>query len=120
MATKNKWWGRSLNVDLRRCDPYLVKDSRAMAEFVPKLCRLINMKRRGPVRLQRFGRGNLQGWSLMQFIETSSITAHFDEKGNRAFIDIFSCKAFNPQIAAAFCRKYFRARSMAVHVEERQ
>lgn len=119
MVSKNWWWGRSLSLDLHECDNKLVKDPHVIIAFVHKLCKLIKMKRHGPTQLQRFGHGKLRGWSMIQFIETSSITAHFDEKGNRAFIDIFSCKLFNPKISAKFCQKYFKAKNMSVYVEER-
>lgn len=54
--------------------------------------------------------GKLEGCSAMQFIKTSSITIHFDEEKNRAFIDIFSCKKFNPKKAEKFSKKFFRAK----------
>lgn len=114
------WWGRSLSVDLHGCDHKLVKDPKAIIAFVHALCKHIKMKRHGPTQIQRFGHGDLRGWSMMQFIETSSIVAHFDEKANRAFIDIFSCKTFNPKITARFCSLYFKAKNMSVYVEERQ
>lgn len=120
MVMKNFWWGRSLSVDLHECDYKLVKDPQAIIKFVHKLCKLIKMKRHGLTQVQRFGHGNLRGWSVSQFIETSSITAHFDEKGNRAFIDIFSCKTFNPKIAAKFCQKFFKAKNKFIYVRERQ
>ena len=117
---KNQWWGRSLSLDLHGCDTHLLKDPQAIVQFVHKLCTLIKMKRHGATQLQRFGHGNLRGWSMMQFIETSSIVAHFDEKGNRAFIDIFSCRTFNPRVAATFCQNYFKAKNASIYVEERQ
>ena len=56
----------------------------------------------------------------MQFIETSTITAHFDEQGNRAFIDIFSCKTYNAKKVALFCKKFFKAKGYVLYVEERR
>ena len=56
------------------------------------------MRAHGPVHLERFGQGELEGWSAMQFIETSSITIHADEVGGRCFVDVFSCRAFDPQV----------------------
>ena len=43
----------------------------------------------------------------MQFIETSTITVHADEMGSRCFVDIFSCKAFDPTAAAAIATEHF-------------
>jgi pimeloyl-ACP methyl ester carboxylesterase len=60
---------------------------------------------------KRFGAGKLEGWSAMQFIETSSITIHADELSNRCFIDVFSCRPFNTEAAAATAAAHFHGRS---------
>lgn len=112
-------WGRSASLDLHDCDARLVKDPQAIQRFVRQLCKLIKMKRVGSPEIKRFGHNDLKGWSMMQFIETSTITAHFDEKGNRAFIDIFSCKTFNPKTVAKFCKKFFRSKIVSLYTEER-
>jgi S-adenosylmethionine/arginine decarboxylase-like enzyme len=57
--------------------------------------------------LERFGDGDLEGWSAMQFIETSSITVHADEFGARCFVDVFSCRTFDPERAAAVAVEHF-------------
>jgi len=67
------------------------------------------MKPNGKSRVKRFGKGKLNGISAFQFIETSSISIHFDETENRAFIDIFSCKDFNGKRAEQFSKSYFKA-----------
>ena len=43
----------------------------------------------------------------MQFIETSSITIHADEFGGRCFIDVFSCRPFDAERAAAVAVAHF-------------
>jgi S-adenosylmethionine/arginine decarboxylase-like enzyme len=50
------------------------------------------------------------GYSLVQLIETSSIVAHFSEGTNKVYLNVFSCKEFDPADAAAFCRKFFKAK----------
>lgn len=70
----------------------------------------IDMKRFGEPKIQRFGDGPLEGYSAFQFIETSSITIHFDEIENRAFIDVFSCKDFDENIVEEFSKKFFNAK----------
>ena len=67
----------------------------------------IEMRAHGPVMLERFGDGELEGWSAMQFIETSSITVHADEFGGRCFVDVFSCRPFDPERAAAVAVEHF-------------
>lgn len=119
MKPEGWWWGRSASVDLHDCNPKLVRDPKAIKRFVRELCQVIKMKRHGPTEVQRFGQGQLRGYSMMQFIETSSVVGHFDEKGKRAFIDVFSCKQFDPKIVAHFAKKFFRAKNCSLYVEER-
>ena len=113
-----KCWGLSASIDLCGCDPVMIKTPEEIKRFVIELCDEIKMKRHGDVLLDRFGDGVLvsEGYSFMQFIETSSITAHFDEPQSKAFIDIFSCKYFEPEIAADFCKKFFKAESCKANV----
>jgi len=118
MKTTAWWWGRSCSVDLHGLDDSLIHPE-YIRKYVRKLCTLLNMKRHGPTEIGRFGKGKLRGYSMMQFIETSSITAHFDDKGHRAFIDIFSCKQFNPRKVARFSQKFFKAQDVRINAEER-
>ena len=120
MSSQNWWWGRSASVDLHGCDPELVRNPPAIRRFVKTLIKELRMKRVGPTEIKRFGHGKLRGYSMMQFIETSTIVAHFDEKGNRAFIDIFSCKTYPAKKVAQFCKKYFKAKNYVLYVEERK
>ena len=120
MSTKDWWWGRSASVDLHDCDKMLVKSPFAIKRFVKQLAKELKMHRVGPTEVKRFGHGKLRGYSMIQFIETSTITAHFDEQGNRAFIDIFSCKKYAPKKVAIFCKKYFKAKNYVLYVEERK
>ena len=78
--------------------------------FVSSVIVAIGMRAHGPLRLERFGHGELEGWSAMQFIETSSITIHADEFSGRCFIDVFSCRDFDPDVAAAVAVEHFGGR----------
>lgn len=120
MKEEQWWWGRSASVDLHGCDPLLVRDPIVLERFVRALTRLLKMKRVGPAEIRRFGHGWLRGYSLMQFIETSTIVAHFDEFGRRAFIDVFSCRRYDPKKVAEFCRVFFQADTFKLYVEERK
>lgn len=60
--------------------------------------------------IKRFGQDDLLGYSALQFIETSSITMHFDDTKARAFIEIFSCKYFDVKMAERFCKNFLKAK----------
>ncbi len=120
MSSKKQWWGRSASLDLHGCDEKLLKDPQVIERFVKQLTKLLKMHRVGPTEIKRFGHKKLRGYSMMQFIETSTITAHFDEVGKRAFIDVFSCRKYNPTPVAAFSQKFFKAKDVQIYVEERR
>ncbi|MDO8467645.1 MAG: S-adenosylmethionine decarboxylase [Nanoarchaeota archaeon] len=113
---KEKFWGKTASIDLHGCND-LIKNPEKIKEFVIKLCKEIDMERHGDVIIDRFGDGKLEGWSCLQFIETSSITCHFDEQmgeTNRAFIDIFSCKDFDENKAVQFSKRFFDAKNFKI------
>jgi S-adenosylmethionine decarboxylase len=84
-----------------------VADADSIRRFVPSVIEAIGMRAHGPLALERFGEGELDGWSALQSIETSSITIHADEVGDRCFVDIFSCRRFVPDLAAAIAVEHF-------------
>ncbi|MET7394230.1 S-adenosylmethionine decarboxylase [Dactylosporangium sp. NPDC005572] len=71
--------------------------------------------------VERFALDNpaAAGYSLVQLITTSSITAHFAEHTGRAFINVFSCKPFDAVVATDFIVRYFRARRCTQQVLHR-
>lgn len=98
------------SLDLHGCCPEYIRKPAKIREFIVQLCDSIKMKRYGPAMIKRFGEGELEGYSALQFIETSSVTIHFDEGKDRAFVEIFSCKYFNPAKALKFCQKFLKAK----------
>jgi S-adenosylmethionine decarboxylase len=94
-------------IDLHGCEFRPLADPDNIRAFVPAVIEAIGMQAHGPLRLERFGDGDLEGWSAMQFIETSSITIHADEVAGRCFVDVFSCRAFDAELAAATAVDYF-------------
>jgi S-adenosylmethionine/arginine decarboxylase-like enzyme len=84
-------WGMMAVIDLHDCDRAQLADPDAIRRFVPDVIEAIDMVAHGPLRLERFGEGELEGWSAMQFIETSSLTIHADEFSGRCYVDLFSC-----------------------------
>lgn len=95
------------SINVYECDPKKITSKKEIQEFMIELCKKIDMKRYGPTLIERFAEGEMEGYSAMQFIETSSITMHFDDQhDNRAFIDIFSCKFFDHKVAEKFCLNF--------------
>lgn len=107
-------WGKSVAIDLYDCPHEMVNNPDILKKYIKDLLVQINMKAHGPTYIDRFGDPelHLEGYSAMQFIETSTITVHLDEVDNRAFIDIFSCQDFDAQGAAEFTKEYFKAKEV--------
>jgi S-adenosylmethionine decarboxylase len=103
-------WGMLAAIDLHGCCRRRLEDPKSMRLFVASVIEAIGMRAHGPLRLERFGNGELEGWSAMQFIETSSITIHADEFSGRCFVDVFSCRRFDAEIAAAIAVAHFGGR----------
>ena len=100
-------WGLLAAIDLHGCRRGRLEDPDTIRRFVPIVIDAIGMQAHGELALERFGSGQLSGWSAMQFIETSSITLHADEVDGRCFVDIFSCRLFDPGVAAAIAVEHF-------------
>jgi S-adenosylmethionine/arginine decarboxylase-like enzyme len=108
---KKKEFGCELIMDLYGCDVKIMHSKKKLKEYVDTLCPLIDMEKYGRLHLPYFGlrKPHTKGYSLLQFIETSSITGHFSEQWGISYINIFSCKAFDPKVARAFTKKFFKA-----------
>jgi len=108
-AAREKAWGLASAIDLYDCDPALIRDAEAIRRFVVELCDLIEMKRFGETQVVHFGEDErVAGYSMVQLIETSLISAHFANQTNAVYLDVFSCKPYNPQIVREFSQTFFR------------
>jgi S-adenosylmethionine/arginine decarboxylase-like enzyme len=113
---KNKSWGIITNIDLHSCDSNSIRDAKEIEKFVIELCDFIKAKRFGECTVVHFGeKESIQGFSMVQLIETSIVSGHFANATNHAYIDIFSCKYYNPTKAAEFSKKFFKAKDYTLN-----
>ena len=118
---RERAWGLLTSVDLHECDPALIRDADHIRKFVVELCDLIDMKRFGECEVVNFGEDErVAGFSMKQFIETSMISGHFANASNAAYIDIFSCKFYEPGDVAGFAARLFGARETVAQVALRK
>jgi S-adenosylmethionine/arginine decarboxylase-like enzyme len=109
-------WGLLTSVDLYECNPKTIRDAAAIKRYVDELCELIEMKQFGETQIVNFGEDEkVAGYSMVQLIETSLISGHFANKSNSAYIDIFSCKYYEPSVAVEFTKKFFEAKEVKMH-----
>ena len=67
----------------------------------------------GEPLVKHFGEGNKSGYTLVQLIETSNICAHFVEETDDIYLDVFSCKKFDPDTVERVVKRYFNPATSA-------
>lgn len=85
-------------------------------KYVDELCKIIKMKKHGKIVLWKDSHNKIKklrgGISALQFIKTSSITIHTFETGNTGFVNIFSCKDFDFNLAKKFSKDFFKCKKI--------
>lgn len=109
-------WGMSMSLDCKGCNHTMITSEDRIREYTKQLCELINMNRWGDCMIHHFGKGKMEGYTMVQLIETSNITAHFSNDTNSAYIDIFSCKPYNPNIVKNFTKTFFECSEVDINV----
>ena len=84
-----------------------ILDEDKIAEFIIELCDGIDMVRYGDPFVARFGKGIEIGISAVQLIETSAITIHTNDGARELYLDVFSCKDYDPDIVSYMVHKHF-------------
>jgi len=114
-------WGQHLVLDLAGCPRYRLTNADHLRDWVRDLVDAIRMKAYGEPQLEHFATHSYDaaGYTLLQLIETSNICAHFAENLGQVYIDIFSCKRFDNDVAVQVCRRYFAPEQVEMTVLER-
>jgi hypothetical protein len=88
-------WGRLLILDCSAREREAVRDGDTIREFceglVPSATHL----------------PEAAGYSLEQVIETSAVTGHFRDASGDAYLDVFSCTDFDPEVAIEVVERHF-------------
>lgn len=116
-------YGKELILNLYECNLEKISSGEEIKKFVVELCdNVIHMKRYGEALIPHFGHESpiASGYSLVQLIETSSVTAHFSEYKKSVYLNIFSCAKYDPIKTRDFCVKFFEAKRFEEHLIIRQ
>jgi len=114
-------WGMLSCIDLYNCNPEIIRNDKKIKQFVEELCNLIKMKRFGETQVVHFGEDErVAGYSMIQLIETSLISAHFANQSNTTYLDVFSCKPYEPETVVEFAKNFFKADRTNLKVVTRQ
>lgn len=113
-------WGYHLTLDCRACEIPSITNRAHVAQFARELVAAIEMKAYGDPQVVHFGTGNKAGFTLVQLIETSNICAHFCNDTGDCYLDVFSCKPFDPAVVQAVVARFFSPAGMKANFLNRQ
>ena len=119
-------YGHELILDLHGCDATTF-NRESIDGFFEQLCDAIDM-----VRCERYWWDDVgvppeeqqvsphtKGTSAVQFILTSSIVIHTLDMLDVVYVNIFSCKEFDPATAKRIAIEWFKAKTCREHFIER-
>ncbi len=119
-AVRRSVWGVASSIDVYNCNPETIRNADSIRQFVDRLCELIEMKKFGGTQVVHFGEDErVAGFSMVQLIETSLISGHFANQSNTAYLDVFSCKPYDPAVVADFAQEFFQGTHCITHVNLR-
>jgi S-adenosylmethionine/arginine decarboxylase-like enzyme len=114
-------WGYHLILDCSGCNLEKIKSKNNIWAFVRTLIKRVGMKAHGDTIIENLLPGtDNEGYSVLQMITTSNITAHFVNKTGDAYIDLFSCKEFEAEIVIATVKEFFAPAGIKLNFIERQ
>lgn len=119
-------YGMELILDLHGCDASKFTRDHIRA-FFTELCDRIDMSAEDrhfwddldTPEEERETEPHLVGTSAIQFIKTSNITIHTLDLMERVYLNVFSCKDFDPDVVHAFCIDFFGGKVVSKHIVER-
>jgi len=122
IVRKKGYWGYHLILDCAGCQREKITDRENLVRFVKALVVAIDMKAYGEPTVEHFATHDPEkaGFSLVQLIETSSITGHFVDKNGDAYLDIFSCKEFDIEMTKKVIDQFFQPEKIKVCYLTRQ
>jgi S-adenosylmethionine/arginine decarboxylase-like enzyme len=126
MQEPRKVYGFELIMDLQGCD--VAKFNRASLDnYFEKLCEAIDVVKCeryfwddvGVSPEERQTSPHTKGTSAVQFILTSNIVIHTLDELGAVYVNIFSCKPFDREIAEQLTSEWFGANKCTTHFIER-
>ena len=114
---KNSPYGYELIMDLHDCDASTF-NRKSLRAYFKKLCEAIDMQRCklcfwddiGVPEEERQTSPHTKGTSAVQFILTSNITIHTLDLMEAVYVNIFSCKPYDKDVAELITKEWFGAK----------
>jgi S-adenosylmethionine/arginine decarboxylase-like enzyme len=108
------YWGYHSVFDCWDCDRTAIQDKNTVRKFITTLVKDIDMVPIGNPQISQtaIGQDDKEGFTAIQIIETSSITAHFINSTGSLYLDVFSCKKFDREIVQMLIKQFFNPKSI--------
>ncbi len=123
---KSKIYGYELILDLHGCDASTF-NRHSLDGYFEKLCKAIDMVKCerywwddvGVAEDERQTSPHTKGTSAVQFILTSTIVVHTLDLLSAVYVNIFSCKGYDADLAEKITKEWFGAKECRSHFIER-
>lgn len=102
-------WGYHAIMDCSNCDLAKMTDKANIQAWLDALVIGAGFTAVGSSVIELTGTGAQTGYTAVQLIIPSAITAHFVDAARQIYIDIFSCTQFDPTTAEASIKAFFGA-----------
>ena len=114
-------WGYHALFDCQSCPIERVTSEKNIREFINEIVSAIDMKSYGAPMIAHFATHDADAavYSFCPMIETSNITGHFSDKTGDCYIDVFSCKEYDTDVAADVIDDFFRPEEVKMRYFER-
>ena len=115
------YWGYELTLDCKSCDIDKIKDAEYIKKFVKTLVNDIDMVAYGDCQVVDFGEDpKVSGFSVVQLIETSLISAHLVNQNGDAYWNIFSCRDYDIEKVISLTKEWFSPKRVRYAFNTRQ
>jgi len=116
------FWGYHQILDCGGCDVSKMSDIKNVDTWIRRLVKDIDMEPIGEPRIEYTAAEFIDkaGFTVVQVIVTSSITAHFVDNLGQIYLDVFSCKQFEAITVENSMREFFGTKSFRKYYLTRQ
>ena len=121
MKKQTYGYGPHLMLDLSDCNPTILDNLEACFKLLSELPEKIGMTKITQPYVFRYSAPvpEDEGITGVTIIAESHISLHTYPRKSFAFVDIFSCKPFDVEMAKDHIVQFFQSKSPVVHVQER-
>lgn len=121
IMSKKEVWGILTTVDISGASSEAINDTAVMNNFVKTMLERLDMVPIGDTQIVWCETNDPAkvGYTILQILQDSNITAHLCSATNCGFFDIFSCKPYEPSMVLETVLEFFPADRSNINVVER-